>query len=614
MYGNLPAGVYYSGWGAVSYNGGTYDSDLSPRLVARINNTTSSSMDVRCYMSAWDGATGNKTINNRTLMTVDRNIGSTPVVYLSANTNGICIFHNDYFFSAVSYHFSTDYMTGVDYTPLSGTQTVQGGGTYEMYDAKSNWTITINAGKIEDTQWNALKNRVTALESGTQKKLTAGDNITIDTNNTISAHLVNADWTETEIGSKAYIEHKPFQTIGKNLSVVDGALIAADQQQSDWNEVNTTKATYIKNKPSIPAFPDDEISLTSTNSIQNSTIVKYISNILGLPYDDSLTVYNFLINKPERYINTENQVLLEYFGINGSNQYFYQTVITFNDKQDKNAFHYDWRVGALDNSSVAMSYRNRPIAISHYLYDEYGPIEPVQIKTYRYNLDGTVVELDLPTGAKFDLDTNTYYSGIIIANESVSFIKSLDSLTLYNTDVCMYLNNTQVIGKTQTLDIDYNFTFNYNIYIPWYTLKDRIQDIRKVLGNSDLKTTAQTIIGAINELEQTKIESIPKATTTTLGTVIPDGSTITIDQDGVISSSGGGGQQPYTLPIATISRLGGIKPDGTTLSVDENTGIASVIGGGGGAGYIITVEGYQYSISQSIDANGDLIQTYTLIS
>lgn len=41
-------------------------------------------------------------------------------------------------------------------------------------------------------------------------------------------------------------------------------------------------------------------------------------------------------------------------------------------------------------------------------------------------------------------------------------------------------------------------------------------------------------------------------------------------------SSGGG---TYTLPIATTSTLGGIKPDGTTITVD-GSGVATVVGGG----------------------------------
>lgn len=61
--------------------------------------------------------------------------------------------------------------------------------------------------------------------------------------------------------------------------------------------------------------------------------------------------------------------------------------------------------------------------------------------------------------------------------------------------------------------------------------------------------------------------AIPIATTTTIGAVKPDGTTITVETDGTIHSVGGGG---YVLPVATTSTLGGIKPDGTTITVDSD--------------------------------------------
>ena len=69
-----------------------------------------------------------------------------------------------------------------------------------------------------------------------------------------------------------------------------------------------------------------------------------------------------------------------------------------------------------------------------------------------------------------------------------------------------------------------------------------------------------------------QIAIIPTASSTTLGGVKVDGSTITIS-DGVISSSGGGGGS-YTLPVAGSSTLGGIKV-GTGLSIDSSTGVLS---------------------------------------
>lgn len=64
------------------------------------------------------------------------------------------------------------------------------------------------------------------------------------------------------------------------------------------------------------------------------------------------------------------------------------------------------------------------------------------------------------------------------------------------------------------------------------------------------------------------------ATTESTGVVKPDGTTITIDEDGTIH-----GSSTYTLPIASIGTLGGIKPDGKTTFVNEE-GVLSAKGGG----------------------------------
>ena len=61
--------------------------------------------------------------------------------------------------------------------------------------------------------------------------------------------------------------------------------------------------------------------------------------------------------------------------------------------------------------------------------------------------------------------------------------------------------------------------------------------------------------------------TLPTASTTTLGGVKIDGTSITIN-DGVISSTGGG--QPYVLPTASTSTLGGVKIDGTSVTIDAN--------------------------------------------
>ncbi|MDR1255766.1 MAG: hypothetical protein LBJ94_02485 [Puniceicoccales bacterium] len=56
------------------------------------------------------------------------------------------------------------------------------------------------------------------------------------------------------------------------------------------------------------------------------------------------------------------------------------------------------------------------------------------------------------------------------------------------------------------------------------------------------------------------------------------GGNVTLDSDGNAVTIAA------TLPIATTSALGAIKPDGTTISVNTSTGIASVISGGSSSG------------------------------
>ncbi len=68
--------------------------------------------------------------------------------------------------------------------------------------------------------------------------------------------------------------------------------------------------------------------------------------------------------------------------------------------------------------------------------------------------------------------------------------------------------------------------------------------------------------------------TLPAASTSTLGGVIPDGTTITVDGSGNISAVPGG----YVLPIASPTVLGGIKI-GTGLSIDAG-GVVTVASGG----------------------------------
>ena len=82
---------------------------------------------------------------------------------------------------------------------------------------------------------------------------------------------VQADWTEADTSSDAYIQHKPdlsvyatqtdlaskqdVLTAGSNITIQNNVIsaTAAPQQQADWNQTNSQSVDYIKNKPTIPS-------------------------------------------------------------------------------------------------------------------------------------------------------------------------------------------------------------------------------------------------------------------------------------------------------------------------------------------------------------------------
>ena len=102
-----------------------------------------------------------------------------------------------------------------------------------------------------------------------QKKLTAGDNITIDQANGVisAADQVQADWNESDPDEKDYIKNKPenlvqdpdyvhtdnnFTDTLKNK--LDGIEAGAEVNvQADWTQSDSSADDYIKNKPTIYA-------------------------------------------------------------------------------------------------------------------------------------------------------------------------------------------------------------------------------------------------------------------------------------------------------------------------------------------------------------------------
>ena len=96
--------------------------------------------------------------------------------------------------------------------------------------------------------------------------------------------------------------------------------------------------------------------------------------------------------------------------------------------------------------------------------------------------------------------------------------------------------------------------------------------------------------------------TLPVAKEDTLGGVKPDGTTITIDEDGTIH-----GANTYILPTASINTLGGVKVDGDTIKINDGVISADVIGNWSAGtsypvGYFVV---YDNKFYQCIKANSD---------
>ena len=165
-----------------------------------------------------------------------------------------------------------------------------------------------------------------------QGKLTAGSNITIDSDNVISAvvpEYANADW-DASSGEPGYIYHKPdlsvyattqevetaledkqdVLTAGSNITIVNNTISATAEPQvnADWNA--TSGVAEILNKPTIPVVPPLKELVAGTNiSITESanavTISATAAPQVNADWDASSGVAEIL-HKPDLSIYAES--------------------------------------------------------------------------------------------------------------------------------------------------------------------------------------------------------------------------------------------------------------------------------------------------------------------
>lgn len=185
------------------------------------------------------------------------------------------------------------------------------------------------------------------------------------------------------------------------------------------------------------------------------------------------------------------------------------------------------------------------------------------------------------------------------AAESGSGVKSGGDITVDDEGI---VTVNSVKGKTVGCDVPEDAVFTDTVYTLPAAAESALGGVKSggdISVAKDGKVTVNSVGGKTvgcnvpeNAAFTDTVYTLPKASERVLGGVILDGTTITADENGIISAIGGTGG--YVLPKATDTRLGGVKVDGKTITVDES-GVISAVGGTGSG---------EENVIESIKVNG----------
>ena len=156
----------------------------------------------------------------------------------------------------------------------------------------------------------------------------------------------------------------------------------------------------------------------------------------------------------------------------------------------------------------------------------------------------------LPSYSAADLDRLSYSNGVLVSDTTNTTARYMDGETPGG-----FILATQNYVQTNAITSANLATNLATALVPYAKTVD--------LAPYALTVDVNSAISAI------PIYSLPSASTSVLGGVKVDGTSITIN-NGVIS-----GSNQYSLPIATTGVIGGVRPDGTTITINPVTGVIS---------------------------------------
>lgn len=178
-------------------------------------------------------------------------------------------------------------------------------------------------------------------------------------------------------------------------------------------------------------------------------------------------------------------------------------------------------------------------------------------------------------------DATTDKKGIIrIATNQEALDGTLENVAITPKQLSQYggnNSNTLVDGTTIVKNEDTDIittvgvlTKNDRFVFDWIGTK---QEYETAIANGDIPENENWVCWITDDNQDL---GLPPATVDTLGFVKPDGTTTTVDAEGVLSAIL---PKEYVLPTASTDTLGGVKVDGSTISIVDGV-ISSLVQGG----------------------------------
>ena len=416
-------------------------------------------------------------------------------------------------------------------------------------------TDITSGGRLSLNDSNGISDSVNFLPSsyGGAGVFRSGENLYIDSKvYDISAQVGPGTGTTLRLRSANH------DSAGNEVSIVndDILLTGADGLTVELTDANTI--TFRQSGGGSASYTDDDAKDAAAQALLNGTSLG-----ITFTYDQGNKIINAQVGTTPTTFNLTTTA-------SGTSDY----LVTGSDRGNTFSGDADPTITVYEGDTI--TFDNTATRISHPMYIRVSD-GGASVSSPAASGEGTATTSWIPTTA------GTYYYQCGNHSSMIGTITVLSTggggggrssvlYDLYGTNTTsnnVFLNLDPSIGTTDQIE----FAGGGDTSVSWDALNKRVTLSSTAPVQSDWDATSG-LAQILNKPSIPVAYTLPAASASTLGGVIPDGTTITVDVNGNIAAVPGA----YSLPIADATTLGGIKI-GSGLSIDAG-GVVTVAAGG----------------------------------